>query len=324
MKKIIIILSAALTMAAVSCNKENTAIENNDNRITELVASIEGRTPDTKMTFEKKTEGGMKFEWENGDEILVFPAKVYDATTAPDAIVPVKFSYSDGVFTAYEDDTYLEEGKQYYAIFGYYDQFSDFNQGTIQAVMRHANEGTIDMRHLPMVSDIFTAVRHVEQQEIGSNQVTKDENTTINFHHICGVLEFVFVSNSTATVSNIRLADANGLAVRGGFSIGFNQDGSVNYNSFTRLSTGGQYSNISDSNTYNLTQTPQSIYFPIFPGTYSFHHIGYDAPSAASLGGLFVTESGKAEIYKAGLARDLVVNRAEIRTKETHISVNNY
>lgn len=285
MKKIIIILTAALTLTAVGCNKENTAIENNDNRITELVASIEGRTPDTRLSYTKKDNGGLKFEWEHGENIYVFPAKIYNETDAADAIIPVEFYYDSttGTFRTTIDGTYIVAGKEYFAVTGHMQASSKFNQGEIKAAMRHANTSIAEVGEMPLVSDIFTAVADKSPEELNDEQVKTNTNTVLNFHHTCGVIGFR--GAGVGTINMLTIHATEGEYLYGNFDVTFDAEGKVENITKVQVSDGTLYHRINTPDELDLkigyqnapgytdvdSQDQQCflVYIPVLPGTYT-------------------------------------------------------
>lgn len=245
MKNIMFFMVAALAWVVTACSEDEAVINNNENLIKEISLVIEGS--DSRVSYTPDATG-LKFEWEDGNRVIVLPAEADNHTA-----VEFKYNKSSEKFVS---NTGLEAGKKYYAIYDFTQSPADCNVGGISAGLCLAADGKLGS--LPMVSDIFTATA---------------EGTISTLHHTCGVVEIPFTGNGT--LSNVDFNAYNSTSdklVRGDFTLSFTDEGKIG------TITKGQYL---DSNTYmtesttrlgdplTLSSTPQSLFIPLLPGTYN-------------------------------------------------------
>ena len=242
MKKIMFFMVAALAWVVTACSEDEAVISNNENLIKEISLSIEGSN--TRMAYEA-TDAGLKFTWEDGDPVYVFPAEADNHTE-------VLFTYdsSTGKFIS---GIGLEAGKKYYAIRGSSQTGDKYNVGGVSAALSLA--AVESLTNLPMVSDIFTATA---------------DGTFSTLHHICGVVEIPFTGTGTLSEVMFNAYNSTEPYVRGDFTVSFTNDDKVgtitkgnmnNYRYITEYTT--------NSTPLTLTSTPQSLFIPLLPGTYN-------------------------------------------------------
>lgn len=242
MKKIMFFMVAALAWVVTACSEDEAVISNNDNLIKEISLSIEGSN--SRVTYEA-TDAGLKFTWEDGDPVYVFPAEADNQTQ-------VVFTYDSntGKFTSGTGG--LEAGKKYYAIRGNSQIGSKYNVGGVSAALTLS--ATCSLTNLPMVSDIFTATA---------------DGTFSTLHHICGVVEIPFTGTGTLSQVKFNAYNSTEPYVRGDFTVSFTNDDKVG--TITKGDS-GNYKYIYENTTYytplTLTSTPQSLFIPLLPGSY--------------------------------------------------------
>ena len=242
MKKIMFFMVAALAWVVTACSEDEAVISNNENLIKEISLSIEGSN--TRMAYEA-IAAGLKFTWEDGDPVYVFPAEVDNHTQ-------VTFTYdsSTGKFTS---GTGLEAGKKYYAIRGNSQTGDKYNVGGVSAALTLS--ATEPLTNLPMVSDIFTATA---------------DGTFSTLHHTCGVVEIPFTGTGTLDKVQFNTFYSTELYVCGDFKVSFTNDDKVgtitkeNMNDYVFI-----YENTTYYTPLTLTSTPQSLFIPLLPGTYN-------------------------------------------------------
>ncbi len=243
MKKIMFFMVAALAWVVTACSEDEAVISNNENLIKEISLSIEGSN--SRMAYEA-IAAGLKFTWEDGDPVYVFPAEADNHTE-------VTFTYdsSTGKFTS---SIGLVAGKEYYAIRGNSQTGDKYNVGGVSAAL--SLSAVEPLTNLPMVSDIFTATA---------------DGTFSTLHHICGVVEIPFTGTGTLyKVQFNAFYNSTDPYVRGDFTVSFTNDDKVG--TITKGNMNG-YVYIYENTTYNtpltLTSTPQSLFIPLLPGTYN-------------------------------------------------------
>ena len=108
MKRILVILVAAMVCAVTSCNKEEV-LNSKESVITTVKFAIEG-SEQTRTTAEYISGFGFKFSWNDDEQVYVIPAEVGNRAHS-------KFSYNadKGIFE-YVTGGKLEVGKKYYAV----------------------------------------------------------------------------------------------------------------------------------------------------------------------------------------------------------------
>lgn len=242
MKKIMFFMVAALAWVATACSEDEAVINNNENLIKEISLSIEGGN--SRMAYEA-TAAGLKFTWEDGDAVYVFPAEADNHTEE-------LFTYDSntGKFTS---GTGLEAGKKYYAIYGGSQTGDKYNVGGVSAALTLSATGSLT--NLPMVSDIFTATA---------------DGTFSTLHHICGVVEIPFTGTGTLDKVQFNASNSTERYVRGNFTVSFTNDdkvGTITKGDMTN------YKYINEYTTYNtpltLTAETKYLFIPLLPGTYN-------------------------------------------------------
>lgn len=241
MQKIMFFMVAALAWVVTACSEDEAVISNNENLIKEISLSIEGSN--SRMACEATAEG-LKFTWEDGEPVYVFPAEADNHTE-------VLFTY-DSSTGKFRSGIGLEVGKKYYAICGSSQTGDKYNVGGVSAALTLS--GVVSLESLPMVSDIFTATA---------------DGTFSTLHHTCGVVEIPFTGTGTLSEVLFNAYNSTEPYVRGDFTVSFTDDkvgtitkGNMNY-----------YKYITEYTTYytplTLTSTPQSLFIPLLPGTYN-------------------------------------------------------
>ena len=241
MKKIMFFMVAALAWVVTACSEDEAVISNNENLIKEISLSIEGSN--SRMAYEA-TAAGLKFTWEDGDPVYVFPAEADNQTQ-------VVFTYdsSTGKFTS---GIGLEVGKKYYAIRGNSQIGGKYNVDGVSAALTLS--ATVSLTNLPMVSDIFTATA---------------DGTFSTLHHTCGVVEIPFTGTGTLDKVQFNAYNSTEPYVRGDFTVSFTDEkvGTITKGDLSN------YKYIYENTTYytplTLTSTPQSLFIPLLPGTYN-------------------------------------------------------
>lgn len=231
---------AALAWVVTACSEDEAVISNNENLIKEISLSIEGSN--SRMAYEATAEG-LKFTWEDGDPVYVFPAEADNQTQ-------VVFTYDSntGKFTSGIGG--LEAGKTYYAIRGNSQTGDKYNVGGVSAALTLSSPNSLN--NLPMVSDIFTATA---------------DGTFSTLHHTCGVVEIPFTGTGTLDKVQFNAFYSTGYIFPcGDFTVSFSDD---KVGAITRKNTTPfiyEYTNYSTP--LALSSTPQSLFIPLLPGTY--------------------------------------------------------
>lgn len=241
MKKNMFFMLAALAWVVTACSEYEAVISNNENLIKEISLSIEGSN--TRAAYEA-TAAGLKFSWEDGDPVYVFPAEADNHTQ-----VTFVYDSSTGKFTS---GIGLEPGKKYYAIRGDSQIGDNFNVGGVSAALSLSNREPLT--NLPMVSDIFTATV---------------DGTFSTLHHTCGVVEIPFTGTGSLSKVFFSASNSTDPFARGDFTVSFTDDkvGTITKGNSSSYKFVEEYTTYSTPLT--LTAEPKSLFIPLLPGTYN-------------------------------------------------------
>ena len=263
MKKIMLFLAVACIMAA--CNNDNEVV-NEPQYITEFKADF---SADTRMTV-NPSAAGLKFTWENGDDLYVFQADnptVYQKKYEYDEATQT-FKLATGGYTAMEAD------KKYFAT---NDLFS-VNAFTIEGGEIHFKAKLYytteyDIADIPLISDVFDA---------------KADGTIARMHHTVGVVEVpvkLDAGSSSTTLKNLGFSKSAGTFIA-----------TPKFPYFKEI-TDGTYSSRANMGDKELSKTTAtSIFIPMLPGTYVNPNLNYDYGNKSgqkSLTGTLTVERGK-------------------------------
>ena len=239
MKKIMFLFVAALVLAATGCSKEEAAT-NDVQYVSELKINFAG---DTKVTATSDASG-LKFAWEDGEEIVVLENANADA---------IKFEYkydaTSKSFKPVSESYKMVAGKQYFAV-NHTRQTSLFlsvEDGKSVIKMNIERYEPYGLSTIPMITDVFTA----------------DANGTIaTMHHLVGVVEIPvkLAEGATITTMNKFMLYASGAKL--------GRDFTATPEKPYIKSTDDAY----DTSTIagcELSTAAKSIFIPVLPGTYS-------------------------------------------------------
>ena len=264
MKKIMLFFVVACIMAA--CNNDNEML-NEPQYITEFKADF---SADTRMTVNPSV-AGLKFTWENGDNLYVFQAddpSVYYKKYEYDAATQT-FKLATGGYTA------MEAGKKYFAT---NDVFYAVNPFTIEGdeihfktILYYTTE--YDIADIPLISDVFDA---------------KADGTIARMHHTVGLVEVpvkLDAESSSTTLKNLGFSQSAGPFI------------ATPARPYFKEITDGTYSSWANMGDKELsTTTATSIFIPMLPGTYVNPKLNYNYGSTSkqkSLTGTLTVERGK-------------------------------
>lgn len=263
MKKIMLFFVVACIMAA--CNNDNEVL-NEPQYITEFKADF---SADTRMTV-NPSAAGLKFTWENGDDLYVFQADdqtvsqkryEYDAATQT-------FKLSTGGYAA------MEAGKKYFAtsdVFAVKPFAIEEDEIHFEAKLYYTTE--YDIADIPLISDVFDA---------------KADGTIARMHHTVGVVEVpvkLDAESSSTTLQNLGFSKSAGTFIATPKLPYFKEITNDTYSSWANM-----------GDTELNTTTATSIFIPMLPGTYVNPKLNYNYGSTSgqkSLTGTLTVERGK-------------------------------
>lgn len=264
MKKIMLFFVVACIMTA--CNNDNEVL-NEPQYITEFKADF---SADTRMTV-NPSAAGLKFTWENGDNLYVFQAddpSVYFKEYEYDAATQT-FKLATGGYTA------MEAGKKYFATNNLLSSRNAFTieGGEIHFMAKLYYTAEYDIADIPLISDVFDA---------------KADGTIARMHHTVGVVEVpvkLDAGSSSTTLKNLGFSKSAGPFIA-----------TPKFPYFKEI-TDGTYSSWANMGDKELSRTTAtSIFIPMLPGTYVNPKLNYNYGGTSgqkSLTGTLTVERGK-------------------------------
>lgn len=248
MKKIMFFVAATFALAAIGCSKDDVAADDVQ-YVSEITLNFEGGDSRVAATH---SAAGLKFAWENGDDVYVYE----DGNTAATAKI-LEYDAASGTFKIAAGNTTnrLEAGKKYFAV-TYSDSYwisKDENTGA-SVVESKLGSGT-GLKKIALISDVFEATA---------------ENTMTTMHHLVGVVEIpVKAAVAGAKLQQLYLyTQRSNEAVTGFFAVSPVAPYTLIYEG--RL---GYFENANQTSTDTpidlSTSEATSIFIPAFPGTYN-------------------------------------------------------
>ena len=263
MKKIMLFFVVACIMAA--CNNDIEVLHE-PQYITEFKADF---SADTRMTV-NPSAAGLKFTWENGDNLYVFQAddpSVYFKEYEYDAATQT-FKLSTGGYAA------MEAGKKYFAtsdVFAVKPFTIEGDEIHFKTELYYTSK--YDIADIPLISDVFDA---------------KADGTIARMHHTVGVVEVpvkLDAESSSTTLKNLGFSKSAGTFIATPARPYFKEATDASYSS---------WANMGDKELNTTTAT--SIFIPMLPGTYVNPYLNYkygNRSSQKSLTGTLTVERGK-------------------------------
>lgn len=241
MKKIMFFVAAAFALVAVGCSKDDVANEGVE-YVSELKLNF-GKG-DSRVAVTHNPASGLKFAWEDGEEIVVLENGnensltyyyVYDAAT--ESFKPKYDSYK------------MVAGKEYFAVNHTRGTsiFLSVEDGKSVVKMNIERKEPYGLSNIPMITDVFTA----------------DANGTIaTMHHLVGVVE---IPVKLAEGSNVTEVDNFSLYVSGA-KLG--RDFKATPEAPYVKDILEAYDTSSVAGCELSTETATSIFIPVLPGEY--------------------------------------------------------
>ena len=241
MKKIMFFVAAAFALVAVGCSKDDVANEGVE-YVSELKLNF-GKG-DSRVAVTHNPASGLKFAWEDGEEIMVLENGnansltyyyVYDAAT--ESFKPKYDSYK------------MVAGKEYFAVNHTRGTsiFLSVEDGKSVVKMNIERKEPYGLSNIPMITDVFTA----------------DANGTIaTMHHLVGVVE---IPVKLAEGSNVTEVDNFSLYVSGA-KLGRDFKATPEAPYVKDISEAYDTSSVAGCEL--STETATSIFIPVLPGEY--------------------------------------------------------
>ena len=241
MKKIMFFVAAAFALVAVGCSKDDVANEGVE-YVSELKLNF-GKG-DSRVAVTHNPASGLKFAWEDGEEIMVLENGnansityyyVYDAAT--ESFKPKYDSYK------------MTAGKEYFAVNHTRGTsiFLSVEDGKSVVKMNIERKEPYGLSNIPMITDVFTA----------------DANGTIaTMHHLVGVVE---IPVKLAEGSNVTKINNFSLYVSGA-KLGRDFKATPEAPYVKDISEAYDTSSVAGCEL--STETATSIFIPVLPGEY--------------------------------------------------------
>lgn len=248
MKKIMFFVVAAFALVAVGCSKDEVAVNDEVQYITEFKADFAGA--DTRMAVTHNPTSGLKFSWEVGDKLYIYAYEDNKAYATYEYESTGNFKHISG--------TAMAAGKKYFATNQLPNDtplfFTKDSEGKIKYKM---TLGTGGVKNLPLISDIFLA----------------DTNGTIaKMHHTVGVVEIPVMLSSRSTKDQLQLKK---FAFNGGIVSG----------QFFATSESPYFMDDANNNVFSDAWVEEAVtlskekvtscFIPVFPGNYGSVYFKY-------------------------------------------------
>lgn len=253
MKKIMFLFVATIVLGAVGCNKDEV-IRNEVEYVSELKVNFDG----TRLNATHSATEGLKFVWEDEDEIEIWE----DLNPSAGSKIFV-YNAVEGVFRPKTNDDRLIVGKSYFAV-NY--EYADVSVMENKSVVMLELEPDEVLSNVPMITDVF--------------EVTPS-GTQVNMHHIIGIVEVpVKAKNEGAKLMWVELdTNESGTPICGDFYISpvapyayYNGDENI----FEYIYQSIYYPGSDDYAYIDLSTTqPLTIFLPALPGNYSTLNVNY-------------------------------------------------
>lgn len=263
MKKTMFMFAAALLM--VACSNEDVAVNDDVQYVSELKLNF--GSGDSRVTATHNPASGLKFAWEEGEEI-----KVYENANADAITLYYVYDESTQSFKPENESYKMVAGKEYFAVKGVKStsQALSVEDGKTIVKMNVARTGK-GLPHIPMITDVFTA-------DAGGAIAT--------MHHLVGVVEIPVkkADSFDKTVTGFSLY-ASGGKLGDDFTATPGGD-------YVKSTAEGYDTVYSEEKTYTLSTTDAtSVFIPVLPGTYNDVKLNYHYDSSSkqvSLGDITV------------------------------------
>ena len=270
MKKLMFLFAAALMM--VACSNEEIATNDDVQYVSELKLNF-GKG-DSRVSYEHDATSGLKFAWEEGEEI-----KVYENANTNAITLYYVYDESTKSFKPKDESYKMEAGKEYFAVKGQRSTNIPLSlvDGDIVVKMNSEVDG-FGLPAIPMITDVFTA---------------KSNGTIATMHHLMGVVEIPVKLDASSTKEEAKQFKlySNG----GKLAFDFTAKPKSPYlNDVSDAYTTA----VSEEKTYVLSKDEAtSVFIPVLPGTHNSVQLTYcwgDASNRTTSLGINITvERGK-------------------------------
>lgn len=270
MKKLMFLFAAALMM--VACSNEEVAVNDDVQYVSELKLNFGSGDSRVAATH---SAAGLKFAWDEGDEIRVYKDGDQNAT-------PIYYTYDKSTesFKPKNESYKMEVGQEYFAVRGQRSTNIPLSlvDGDIVVKMNSEVDDRFGLPAIPMITDVFTA---------------KSNGTIATMHHLMGVVEIPVKLDASSTKEEAKQFKlySNGGKLAREFTA---KPKSPYLNDVSEAYTTA----VSEEKTYVLSKgEATSVFIPVLPGTHNNVQLTYcwgDASNTTTSLGINITvERGK-------------------------------
>lgn len=271
MKKTMFMFAAALLM--VACSNEEVAVNDDVQYVSELKLNF--GSGDSRVAATHDPASGLKFAWEDEEEIQVYENANADAIT-----LYYVYDESTQSFKPKNESYKMVAGKEYFAVKGVRstNQALSVEDGKTIVKMDSEEDDRFGLPVIPMITDVFTA-------DAGGAIAT--------MHHLVGVVEIPVKLDASSTKKEAKQFKlySNGGKLARDFTA---KPESPYLNDVSEAYTTA----VSEEKTYVLSKDEAtSVFIPVLPGTHNSVQLTYcwgdDSNTTTSLGTNITVERGK-------------------------------
>ena len=253
MKKTMFMFAAALMM--VACSNEEVAVNDDVQYVSELKLNF--GSGDSRVAATHNPASGLKFAWEDEEEIQVYENANADAIT-----FYYVYDESTQSFKPENESYKMVAGKEYFAVKGVRQTNLALSVEDGKTIVKMNVERTgKGLPHIPMITDVFTA-------DAGGAIAT--------MHHLVGVVEIPVkkADSFDETVTGFSLYASGGKLGR--------EFTATPGDGYVKSTAEGYDTAKSEEKTYTLSTTDAtSVFIPVLPGTYSGVYLNYYTDSSS-------------------------------------------
>lgn len=249
MKRLNLLFAFILAMVLVGCSNEEIVPKQDIQYVSELTLNF--GSGNTRVAYEHNATTGLKFSWEDQEEIVV-----YENANAEATALYYVYDAASSTFKPKDEASKMVSGTQYFAVKGRRNVSPlsvEDGKTVVQMVTEETGNG---LPHIPMITDVFTA---------------SATGTVATMHHLVGVIEVpVKLAEGSAGTS----VDMFSYRVSGG-KVSWNFTATPEAPYVKDVSEASETSN-SEEKTYALsTETATPVFIPVLPGTFGEGRLNY-------------------------------------------------
>lgn len=250
MKRLNLLFAFILAMVLVGCSNEEIVPKQDIQYVSELTLNF--GSGNTRVAYEHNATTGLKFSWEDQEEIVV-----YENANAEAIALYYVYDAASSTFKPKSEAYKMVSGTQYFAIKGERQTSLTLSVEDGKTIVKMNTERTgKGLPHIPMITDVFTA---------------SATGTVATMHHLVGVIEVPVKLDGESTITSVNMFS---YYVSGG-KVGRDFTATPEAPYVKDVSEAYDTSN-SEEKTYALsTETATSVFIPVLPGTFGEGYLNY-------------------------------------------------